>query len=85
MVYGSAGELGSAQGTPNILPQPTNRNLPRHPLLIRRPWAEKHLTAAWAWERDSPWGHSWEGFLESQVCGASTGLHPQVPPPQGRP
>ena len=39
---------GLPEGPPNIFPQPTNLSLPRHPLLIMRPWAEKHLAPTWA-------------------------------------
>lgn len=35
--------MGLPEGPPNIFPQASNLSLPRHPLLIMRPWAEKHL------------------------------------------
>lgn len=37
---------GLPEGPPNIFPQATNPSLPRHPLLIMRPWAERHLAPA---------------------------------------
>lgn len=66
--------MGCTPGTPLIFPQPTNRSLPCHPL---PPYHE----SLWAWERGSPGGHSWEGFLEAQLCGASGGLIPSCPLP----